>query len=232
MKKTYTRTIFLQITAIICGFFLISSSGCEETGPSKVVIHTDFGDMVVLLSDSTPAHRDNFLKLAQEGFYNDLLFHRVMSEFMVQGGDPKSKGAGPDVRLGSGGPGYKIDAEIRSDHLHVKGALAAARQGDQSNPARRSSGSQFYIVHGKKWTAAELERFENSASLLVSGFKYPEEVKTVYQELGGAPFLDMNYTVFGMVVEGLDIIDSIAAVQVKDGNRPIEDVKFSVEVLK
>jgi cyclophilin family peptidyl-prolyl cis-trans isomerase len=231
MHKSYKRNIFLQITAIICGFFLISASGCNETGLSRVVIHTEFGDMVVVLSDSTPGHRDNFLKLASEGFYDELLFHRVMSGFMIQGGDPKSKDATPEARLGSGGPGYKIDAEIRADLHHVKGALAAARQGDQSNPARRSSGSQFYLVHGKKWSDRQLEGIENSAQQLVSGFTYSDSVKTIYKEIGGAPFLDLNYTVFGMVVEGLDILDSIAAVKTKPGDRPVEDVKFSVEVL-
>ena len=148
MKKSFPSNILLQFTAIFCSFLFISSTGCEESGPARVAIDTDYGDMIVELSDSTPGHRDNFLKLASEGFYNDLLFHRVIKGFMVQGGDPKSKDAEPNARLGSGGPGYTIPAEMRADHVHTKGALAAARQGDSANPTRASSGSQFYIVHG------------------------------------------------------------------------------------
>jgi peptidyl-prolyl cis-trans isomerase B (cyclophilin B) len=188
--------------------------------------------MIIELSDSTPGHRDNFLKLASEGFYNDLLFHRVIKGFMVQGGDPESKGAEVGARLGSGGPGYTIPAEMRADHLHVKGALAAARQGDQSNPTRASSGSQFYLVHGKTWTGEELDNIiDRSSHMTVAGFKYTDEQKTLYSELGGAPFLDMNYTVFGHVIQGLDIIDSIANVQTARGDRPVEDLQFSVSIL-
>ena len=214
MKKSFIRNIFLQISAIICSFFLISSTGCEPTDPVKVVIHTDFGDMIIELSDSTPGHRDNFIKLANEGFYDSLLFHRVMEGFMIQGGDPESKNALPGQRLGSGGPGYTIPAEMRADHLHVKGALAAARQGDSSNPTRASSGSQFYIVHGKTFTGEELDNIiERSSHMTIAGFEYTDEQKELYSTLGGAPFLDMNYTVFGQVIEGLDVIDSIASVR-------------------
>lgn len=227
------RNIFLQIALIASGLFFISSSGCGDVKTPKVVIHTDFGDMIVELSDSTPGHRDNFLKLTSEGFYNDLLFHRVIEGFMIQGGDPNSRDAQPGTMLGSGGPGYTIDAEIREDHLHVKGALAAARQGDRVNPEKKSSGSQFYIVQGKPLTAAELDMMGNRvASVAPSGFKYNEDTRAKYMEVGGTPFLDMNYTVFGQVVEGLDIIDSIAAVKTLRGDRPAEDLKFSVEILK
>lgn len=226
------RNIFLQIAIIVSGLFFISSSGCDDVKTPKVVIHTDFGDMIIELSDSTPGHRDNFLKLASEGFYNDLLFHRVMKDFMIQGGDPESRDAEAGSRLGSGGPGYTIPSEIRADHLHVKGALAAARQGDRVNPAKKSSGSQFYIVQGKTWSDVELDQMEMRANSVSPDFKYSQSNKDQYKELGGTPFLDMNYTVFGQVIEGLDIIDSIAAVQTLKGDRPAEDVKFSVEILK
>lgn len=226
------RNIFLQIALVACGFFFISSSGCNEVATPKVLIHTDFGVMVIELSDSTPGHRDNFLKLASEGFYNDLLFHRVINGFMIQGGDPESRGAEPNTRLGGGGPGYTIPAEIRADHLHVKGALAAARQGDAVNPEKKSSGSQFYIVQGKTWTDSQLSQMEMRANAVMPSFKFSEENKEVYKTVGGTPFLDMNYTVFGQVIEGLDIIDSIANVKTLPGDRPVEDVKFSVEILK
>ena len=232
MKKSSTRSILLQFSAIICSLMMISSSGCNVTGPARVAVHTDFGDMIIVLSDSTPGHRDNFLKLASEGFYNDLLFHRVINGFMIQGGDPDSKDADSDARLGSGGPGYTIPAEMRADHVHVKGAIAAARQGDQSNPTRSSSGSQFYIVHGKTWTGEELDNIiERSSHMTIAGFKYTDEQKALYSDIGGTPFLDMNYTVFGRVVEGLDIIDSLANVQTARSDRPVEDLKFSVEIL-
>ena len=231
MKKSSIRNIFLQISAIICGLLFISSSGCNETKPARVAVHTDFGDMIIELSDSTPGHRDNFLKLVSEGFYDDLLFHRVINGFMMQGGDPESKGAEPGARLGSGGPGYQIDAEIRADHLHFKGALAAARQGDRANPARRSSGSQFYIVHGKPWDETILNNIEEGTQMKIAGFEYSDSARTIYMNEGGAPHLDMNYTVFGQVVEGLNIIDSIAGVKTLPNDRPEEDVKFKIEIL-
>ena len=232
MKKSFTSIILLQFSAIFCCFLMISSTGFQENGPARVIIHTDYGDMVIELSDSTPGHRDNFLKLASEGFYNDLLFHRVIEGFMIQGGDPESKDATPGARLGSGGPGYTIDAEIRADHLHYKGALAAARQGDQANPARKSSGSQFYIVHGKKWDDAALDRIEQQPHMQIAGFTFSDSARTVYKEIGGTPLLDMNYTVFGQVTEGLNIIDSIATVRTLQGDRPAEDVKFNIEIVR
>jgi peptidyl-prolyl cis-trans isomerase B (cyclophilin B) len=195
-------------------------------------IHTEFGDIIVELSDSTPQHRDNFIKIAEEGFYDNLLFHRVMKGFMVQGGDPESLGAEAGKRLGGGGPGYTLEADLRPDLVHVKGALAAARQPDHVNPEKRSSGSQFYLVHGKTWKPGELMSFESKIQAQFPEFEYTDEMKSIYSEVGGAPFLDMNYTVFGFVVDGLDVMDSIAAVKVAAGNRPVEDVKFSVEVLK
>ena len=154
------------------------------------LIETDMGTMTVKLYDSTPQHRDNFKKLVKEGFYDDLLFHRVINGFMVQGGDPDSKGAPANKRLGSGGPGYTIPAEIGA--AHYKGALAAARTGGPSNPEKRSSGSQFYIVHGKPVTDSDLQR-----SAAQKKITYTDEQKAAYKQNGGAIFLDGDYTVFG-----------------------------------
>jgi cyclophilin family peptidyl-prolyl cis-trans isomerase len=192
-----------------------------------VQIETTFGNMLVELFDDTPLHRDNFLKLAEGGFYDSLIFHRVINGFMIQGGDPSSKGAPIEARLGSGGPGYQIDAEILPNHGHVKGALAAARLGGPSNPEKRSSGSQFYIVHGKPVSANELQNIEYR-----TGITYTESIKTQYAELGGAAFLDQDYTVFGQVIKGLEVIDAIAQVKTNGSDRPLENVLMSIKVIK
>ena len=208
-------------------FFLalgIMAISCEEKDP-MVEISTDYGVMKVKLYNSTPKHRDNFLKLASEGFYDGLLFHRVIKGFMVQGGDPDSKGADPSKRLGGGGPGYQIDAEIGA--LHFKGALAAARTGDAGNPQRRSSGSQFYIVQGQPVPLNQIDQMTSR-----NGMTYTDEQKKKYAEVGGTPFLDNQYTVFGEVVEGMDVIDKIAAVQTANGDRPVQDVAMTVKVIK
>lgn len=184
------------------------------------LIETDHGTMTVKLYDSTPQHRDNFKKLVADGYYDDLLFHRVIKDFMIQGGDPQSRGAGPEARLGGGGPGYTIPAEIGAKHF--KGALSAARQGDAVNPQKKSSGSQFYIVQGKKQTPETLDQMSRMKSMT-----YTEEEKKKYAEMGGTPFLDGDYTVFGEVVDGMDVIDKIANVQ-KNGERPATDVKMKI----
>ncbi len=184
-------------------------------------LETSMGTMTIKLSDATPAHRDNFIKLAETGYLEGTLFHRVIGGFMIQGGDPDSKEAPQGKRLGSGGPGYTIPAEFVDTLVHVKGALAAARQGDQVNPQKRSSGSQFYIVDGKKSSDQELSIMESR-----KGIKYSHEVKEIYKNIGGTPFLDMEYTVFGQVVKGLDIIDKISASQTDPADRPVEDVKI------
>ena len=191
-----------------------------------VELETKFGNMVIKLSNATPKHRDNFIKLVQEGFYDGLLFHRVINGFMVQGGDPRSRGARPDTNLGSGGPGYQIEAEFVDSLVHIKGALAAARQGDGVNPERKSSGSQFYIVHGQKITENSLASLEKQ-----KGITYTDEQKKVFMEQGGTPFLDQDYVVFGQVIEGLDIIDKIAAEETRRGDRPVEDVKMKLKVI-
>lgn len=192
-----------------------------------VYIKTTEGDMIARLFDETPKHRDNFIKLANEGFYDSLLFHRVIDGFMIQGGDPKSKAAKKSASYGSSGPGYTIEAEFREGLAHVKGALAAARVGGPANPDRDSSGSQYYIVHGKEVTEADIKRFEGR-----NGITYPPNVKKQYLELGGTPFLDQDYTVFGIVIEGLDVIDKIAKKETGKKDRPVEDVKMEISVIK
>lgn len=191
-----------------------------------VEIETNFGKMVVWLYDATPQHRDNFIKLAEEGFYDGLLFHRVISGFMVQGGDPNSKDADADTRLGGGGPGYTIPAEFVDTLSHFKGALAAARLGDQVNPQKASSGSQYYIVQGKEVSERDLQMVEARTRK-----SYTPAQRERYLEVGGTPFLDWNYTVFGEVVEGLEVIDKIAGVSTNPGDRPKEDVWMKVRVI-
>ncbi|HMO39837.1 MAG TPA: peptidylprolyl isomerase [Saprospiraceae bacterium] len=192
-----------------------------------VEIETKFGTMLVELYDDTPQHRDNFLKLAEDGFYDGLLFHRVINNFMVQGGDPSSREAKPGQQLGIGGSGYTIPAEFVDTLVHVKGALAAARQGDQVNPEKRSSGSQFYIVHGQTTTRATLDQIEGR-----KGFRYGQAQRDAYAALGGTPFLDRDYTVFGRVIEGLEVIDAIATAQTAPGDRPVEDIAMKMRVIK
>jgi len=220
MKKSLIFGIFALLSTTLMAN---ESNTTKEKKETMVIISTNYGDMKVKLYDETPLHRDNFIKLAKEGFFDGLLFHRVIPQFMIQGGDPTSKDAKPGQQLGSGGPGYTIPAEFNPNFIHKKGALSAARQGDQVNPKKASSGSQFYIVQGRSASAQELQR---------GGIKYtPEQIK-VYAEQGGTPFLDGQYTVFGEVVEGLDVIDKIAAVRTAPGDRPLEDVKFTVKVVE
>lgn len=208
-NKTVTRKQMIQVTA-----------------PERclVQIQTEFGNMTVELYNATPKHRDNFLKLAEEGYYNDLLFHRVISGFMIQGGDPLSRNAAPGQSLGMGGPNYQIPAEFVDSLVHVKGALAAART---SNPEKKSSGSQFYIVQGGPVTEATLQQIE-----AMKRFHYTPEQRQDYLAQGGTPHLDRDYTVFGRVVEGLDVIDKIAATQTGAQDRPVKDVKMKVVVIK
>jgi len=208
--------------ALVLGFALLFSA-CNSDKRTKVVIETEYGNMTAVLYDETPQHRDNFVKLANEGFYDDLLFHRIIKGFMIQGGDPDSKGAAPGQRLGMGGPGYTVPAEFVDQHIHLKGALSAARTGGPSNPEKKSSGSQFYIVQGNPVQEATLNGSFASKN-------YTDEQKQAYQEVGGTPQLDRDYTVFGMVIEGLDVIDKIAAVQTAPGDRPVEDVKMKIRV--
>lgn len=201
--------------------FLVAMLASCSPKQDLYLIETDHGTMTVKLYDSTPQHRDNFKKLVEDGFYDDLLFHRVIKEFMVQGGDPNSKGAAPGQRLGNGGPGYTIPAEIGA--YHFKGALSAARLPDGANPQKASSGSQFYVVQGKPATATFLNSMAKN-----KGITYTPEDIARYETQGGTPFLDADYTVFGEVVEGLDVVDKIAAVKTGGGDRPVEDVKMKI----
>jgi cyclophilin family peptidyl-prolyl cis-trans isomerase len=189
-----------------------------------VLMQTTMGDIVIRLSDSTPLHRDNFLKLVKLGFYDSILFHRVIKEFMIQSGDPNSKRAPAGQPLGNGGPGYTIPAECRTTLFHKKGAIAAARTGDNVNPQKASSGSQFYLVQGKVYTDAGLDSLETGR---LNGRKIPVANREIYKTIGGVPHLDQGYTVYGEVVKGLDIVDKIAAVQTsraQDRDRPLQDV--------
>jgi len=244
---------------------------------AKVLIKTNLGDITVRLYDETPLHRDNFLKLAAEGYYNGTLFHRVIKNFMIQGGDPTSKGAASSAHLGAGGPDYTIPAEFNKALIHKKGALAAARQGDEVNPEKRSSGSQFYIVTGEVYSAGKLTQLEKQMAqqqlqsifdgLVVENRsrilemrkkrdnaglmaiqeelqkqtyakakeqgepKYSEEQREAYTTVGGTPFLDQNYTVFGEVEEGMDVVDKIQLVATQPGDRPVEDISMEVSVI-
>lgn len=238
---------------------------------AKVLIQTTEGDITVRLYDQTPQHRDNFLKLAAEGYYDGTLFHRVIRDFMIQGGDPDSIGAPAGKSLGVGGPDYTIEAEILPELFHKRGALCAARQGDEVNPTKRSSGSQFYIVWGKKYSEGELRQMDKQLQMqqeqsvfnslvtknrdlilklrrerdraglsalqdellaethaVCASMPKPQlgaEQKQAYSTIGGAPFLDGQYTVFGEVEEGLDVVGKIQEVATGRGDRPVADVK-------
>ena len=231
MKFNFQVILGLLVAAVV-----LSSSGCPEKSndPIKVKIGTEYGDMVAVLHNETPLHRDNFVKLVNESYYDSLIFHRVIRNFMIQGGDPDSKGADPRKRLGGGGPGYTIPAEFVPALYHQKGALAAARRG-AGNPNKESSGSQFYIVQGdvfprEKVLGMEAKRNYGKDSTQV--YTYTEEQLVTYETIGGTPHLDGEYTVFGQVIEGLNIVDSIAAVQTGVGDRPVEDVIMSIEIVK
>lgn len=191
----------------------------------RVKIVTDSGTLIVKLYDSTPLHRDNFVKLVKENFFDSLLFHRVIPEFMIQGGDPQSKNATAGTMLGNGGGDMqRIPAEFRTSLIHKKGVLAAARD---NNPERASSACQFYLVEGKKWTDAELDGIEGSI-----GKKYTLQQRMLYKTIGGTPFLDMNYTVFGEVESGMEVIHKIATVPRDGNNRPLGDVRMHIELVK
>jgi peptidyl-prolyl cis-trans isomerase B (cyclophilin B) len=191
----------------------------------RVKITTDSGVIIVKLYDSTPLHRDNFVKLVKQGFYDSLLFHRVIPQFMIQGGDPLSKTAKPGEMLGMGGGDMaRIPAEFRPGLFHKKGALAAARDG---NPERASSACQFYLVEGKVYTDQELDMIQQS-----KGVTYTPAQRQVYKTIGGTPFLDQDYTVFGEVEKGIEVIGKIVNVPRDAGNRPLGDVHMRMELLK
>ena len=193
---------------------------------TKVKINTTEGEIIVRLYDETPKHRDNFIKLAKEGYYDGTLFHRVIKDFMIQGGDPNSKDAPAGKMLGTGGPGYTVPAEFVYPQLfHKRGALSAARQGDEVNPKRESSGSQFYIVWGKRYSGNMMddveERIARNTGNLIS---FPQEVRDAYFQYGGTPHLDGQYAAFGHVVEGIEVVDKIANSKTNFRDKPLEDV--------
>ena len=240
----------------------------------KVQIKTMLGD-VVRLYDETPIHRDNFMKLVKEGYYDGTLFHRVIKDFMIQGGDPDSKGAPAGKMLGVGGPDYTLEAEIKDSLFHKRGALAAARQGDEVNPERRSSGSQFYIVWGQVYNEGQLRQFskqlrmqkvqavfndlasshrdeimqmrrdKNRAGLQELQEKLVAEAESkvgksgmtdeqlkIYSTIGGTPHLDGQYTVFGEVEEGLDVVEMIQNSATGRGDRPVDDIEMKMVVIE
>lgn len=208
-------------------FLLCLSLGSYAAMPKHqyVRISTSKGECIIMLYNQTPLHRDNFLKLAKEKFYNGTLFHRVIQNFMIQGGDPDSRAAVSGAALGEGDVGYTVPAEFRDSLFHKKGVLAAARD---NNPEKASSGCQFYIVQGKTYTDEQLDAIETKRLQ----FKLPAAHRAIYKTLGGSPHLDRNYTAFGEVVKGLELVDSIAVVKTDEKDRPVADVKMEVSILK
>lgn len=286
MRRSYKLGLIVLALLGIVAFTVPSKKNPDKKQKMEnpiVTFETNYGVIKVKLYNETPLHRDNFIKLAEEHYFDSLLFHRVIENFMIQAGDPNSKGAAPGVMLGTGGPGYTIPAEFNPNLIHKKGALAAARLGGPQNPKKESSGSQFYIVVGQKvpmeqldamaaqkseqakgdyiqtqlfkpenkdvlnelitlqkagdrenfmikWNAFE-EKYADSLKTIPT-YNYTENQKNIYQTIGGTPHLDMDYTVFGEVIDGLSVVDSIAAVKTDRANRPLEDViiiKVSVE---
>ena len=221
------KTIYLLLVAATMFF-----NSCTTQGDTKIVMETTAGTMEFVLYDETPKHRDNFIKLIGEQYFDSLLFHRVIKDFMIQGGDPDSKYAEAGMRLGEGGPDYRIDAEFRMPQLmHKRGALAAAREGDGVNPEKRSSASQFYIVWGKEYTPEQIDALSQRMQQVGMG-EITDEQKNLYTTVGGTPFLDGQYTVFGEVVEGLDVVEKIQAVATGSADRPKEDVVMTVTVME
>lgn len=281
MRNTIIFSIVLFLSIV---FFSQCKNQEKNVKGSILKMETSMGDITIRLYDETPKHKENFLKLANEGYFNGMLFHRVIKDFMIQAGDPDSKTAKKGQKLGNGGPGYTIEAEFNYNLFHKKGALSAARTGDQMNPEKRSSGSQFYIVQGKKYTEQELNILEEQSKMkqlmpFISEYlknpenesiskqiqekkmardregldslimvvteivskqhpdvkvkKFTDEQRELYKSVGGTPHLDGAYTVFGEVLEGMEILDKIAGVATGSGDRPIEDVKIiSISVVK
>lgn len=273
--RVFLMAVVLLVVGVSCG-----NSGKQKQQDTLVTIQTKYGDITVKLYNDTPKHKENFIKLVNEGFYNGLLFHRVIQHFMIQGGDPTSKNAEPGKRLGGGSPGYTIEAEFMPEkHFHKRGALAAARTGGPSNPEKRSGGSQFYIIQGRTFTNGQLDTLEVAKNAQLKNhlfseclkeskdelakfrqnndqagfnicvaelrakadslfnasgekFTFTPEQRKVYTTVGGYPSLDGEYTVFGEVVDGMDVVDKIAAVETDKYNRPLEDIDMKMKLDK
>ncbi len=206
-------------------FFLNQFTQAQSKKDYLVTIGTPWGEMHAILFDKTPKHKANFLKLVDNKFYDGLLFHRIIDGFMIQGGDPNSRKAKPKEMLGNGDVGYKIDAEILPDLFHKKGVLAAARD---NNPAKASSGCQYYVVQGRVWNDSTLQQQMARSAQRV----FTDEHKQVYKTIGGTPHLDGNYTVFGQVIDNLWVIDSVATQKRDAQNRPLIDLPMTVSCKK
>ena len=230
------KKLLLISSLLLVGLLIQAQKNSVKTPIKKdsrerlIEIKTDYGTMVARLYDSTPLHRDNFIKLVQAGFYDSLLFHRVIKDFMIQGGDPTSKNADSLTRVGSGAaPGERIPAEFKPYLFHKKGALAAARD---NNPLKASSNCQFYIVQGKNYDSTTLAAtYEQRVRAANPTFKYTKTQTEVYQRIGGTPQLDQSYTVFGEVFIGLDVIDKIASTLTRPGDRPVKDIRMKIRLL-
>jgi peptidyl-prolyl cis-trans isomerase B (cyclophilin B) len=218
-KMSYRKQIISLFVLFHGGLFHCFS----QTAAHTLLIETSMGNMKCILYGETPMHTDNFVELVNNGYYNGLLFHRVINNFMIQTGDSNSRNARKGSVLGYGGVNYTVPAEFHPDLYHKKGVLAAARQGDKVNPDRRSSGAQFYIVQGKKISDAEMDAMEAGGSHI----PFTQDQRKTYRNIGGTPHLDYGYTVFGEVIEGVGIIDKIASVPVDGRNRPVEDVRIT-----
>jgi cyclophilin family peptidyl-prolyl cis-trans isomerase len=219
MKKLFTTGLLLLI---------ITTAFARGTKNQYVRIKTSYGECIIRLYNETPKHRDNFIKLVKQGFYNGTLFHRVIQNFMIQGGDPDSKDttkAKPGAELGNGDVGYTVPAEFRDSLFHKRGVLAAARD---DNPAKASSGCQFYIVEGKRFTDGKLDTLEQTG---LKGRNIPAWQREYYKSIGGVPHLDQNYTVYGEVVTGIDMVDRIAAVKKDKNDRPLDNIPMTIELL-
>ena len=226
MKRVFVIPGILLFT--ISSFAQKDATLRKKDKKRDVLLQTNYGDIIVRLSDSTPLHRDNFLLLAKTGFYDSTLFHRVIQNFMIQGGDPNSKNAPGGQPLGNGGPAKKIPPEFRQTLFHKKGVLAAARN---DNPEKASSGSQFYIVAGKVFTDAGLDSVETYRLKR----KIPFAQREVYKTIGGTPHLDQTYTVYGEVVKGMEIVDKISIVQTSKGpdrDRPLQERISKTKLIK
>ncbi|MGN6340885.1 MAG: peptidylprolyl isomerase [Ginsengibacter sp.] len=226
MKNLYFLLVLVLLAS--CSVFKkTNQQSIAANQPHFVKIETDSGTMVVRLSNKTPKTTANFLKLVNGHFYDGLLFHRVIEGFMIQGGDPDSRNAPAGKMLGEGGLKYTVPAEFDTSLFHQKGAIAMARESDDMNPEKASSSTQFYIVEGRTFTNNEMDKIEEKFKILI-----PKNHRAMYRSVGGAPFLDMNYTVFGQVVDGLAVIDKIAHAAKDKNNRPLTDIHMKITIMK